>query len=50
VVEKKLKLKKITFNKVDYAWDPATNVIYDMDNKEVGKLVKTDGKNTIEFI
>jgi hypothetical protein len=50
VVEKKLKLKKITFNKVDYAWDPVTNVIYDMENREVGKLIETNGTKTIEFL
>jgi hypothetical protein len=50
VVKKKLQVKKITFNKTDYKLDIATNIVYDMENKEVGKLVKTDGKNAIEFL
>ena len=48
VVGKKLKLKKITFNKVDYAWDPDTNIIYD-NGVEVGKIIEKDGAKTIEF-
>ena len=57
LVEKKIKLYKITFNKVDYAHDRDTDIIYDMESYktqgaellEVGKLVDKDGKKTIEF-
>ena len=57
LVEKKIKLYKITLNKVDYALDRETNIIYDMESYktpgaellEVGKLIDNDGKKTIEF-
>ena len=57
LVEKKIKLYKITLNKVDYALDRETNIIYDMESYktpgaellEVGKLVDKDGKKIIEF-
>jgi hypothetical protein len=58
LVEKKIKLYKLTVNKVDYALDRETNIIYDMESYktpgvellEVGKLVDKDGKKTIELI
>jgi len=58
LVEKKIKLYKLTMNKVDYALDRETNIIYDMESYktpgvellEVGKLVDKDGKKTIEFL
>ena len=58
LVEKKIKLYKLTLNKVDYAHDRDTNIIYDMESykrpglelTEVGKLVDKDGKKAIEFI
>lgn len=57
LVEKKIKLYKLTMNKVDYAYDRETNLIYDMASYkgpgaqlvELGKLVENDGKKTIEF-
>ena len=57
LVEKKIKLYKITLNKVDYALDRETNIIYDMESYktpgmellELGKLVDKDGKKIIEF-
>lgn len=58
LVEKKIKLYKLTMNKIDYAYDRETGLIYDMEIYkapgsqlvELGKLVESkDGKKTIEF-
>jgi hypothetical protein len=57
LVEKKIKLYKLTMNKTDYAYDRDTNIIYDMASYkapgaqlvELGRLIEKDGKKTIEF-